>query len=211
MPVHPAQPPQGGFRNPAGDLGNKRPHQAGARFRKEPPEGQGLLARLSGQGAPHSSSSPGRPMPNPALTTRLHDFLPSVRVGVDFGESAGGIAVVKGNQILHAETYVDFHETTLEKRRQMRRRRKLSPRKLLTQWSPSGTLFAELAAILRKQCVPQNVKERPWCKPPARNSEQRMLLRLGHAVGATTTATGIANGGQAECKVPRGLPRGFSF
>jgi len=63
-------------------------------------------------------------MLNSALTTRLHDFLPTVRVGVDFGEGAGGIAVVKGNQILHAETYVDFHETTLEKRRQLRRGRR---------------------------------------------------------------------------------------
>lgn len=63
-------------------------------------------------------------MMNARLRERISKFLPVVRVGVDFGEGAGGIAVVKGNAILHAETYVDFHETTLEQRRQLRRGRR---------------------------------------------------------------------------------------
>jgi len=63
-------------------------------------------------------------MLNPLLQQRLNDFLPRTRVGIDFGEHAGGIAVVQGNEILHAETYVDFHETTLEMRRQLRRGRR---------------------------------------------------------------------------------------
>ncbi len=61
---------------------------------------------------------------NPKLQERINGFLPLVRVGVDFGEGAGGIAVVEGRTILHAETYVDFHETTLEQRRQLRRGRR---------------------------------------------------------------------------------------
>jgi 5-methylcytosine-specific restriction endonuclease McrA len=63
-------------------------------------------------------------MLNPKLEERIKEFLPQVRVGVDFGETAGGIAVVRGNRVLHAETYVDFHETTLEQRRQLRRGRR---------------------------------------------------------------------------------------
>jgi len=63
-------------------------------------------------------------MLNPRLQGRLKGFLPLVRVGIDFGEGAGGIAVVQGNKILHAETHVDFHQTTLEQRRQLRRGRR---------------------------------------------------------------------------------------
>jgi hypothetical protein len=63
-------------------------------------------------------------MLTPALQQRINDFLPKVRVGIDFGEHAGGIAVVQGNKVLHAETYVDFHATTLELRRQLRRGRR---------------------------------------------------------------------------------------
>jgi 5-methylcytosine-specific restriction endonuclease McrA len=60
----------------------------------------------------------------PRLLERINSFLPTVRVGIDFGESAGGISVVQGNQILHAETYVDFHGSDLEQRRQLRRGRR---------------------------------------------------------------------------------------
>ena len=98
-------------------------------------------------------------MPNPALTTRLHEFLPTVRVGVDFGEGAGGIAVVQGNQILHAETYVDFHETTLEKRRQLRRGRRTRHSKamrlarlrswILRQKLPDGARLPDPYAVMR--------------------------------------------------------------
>ena len=61
---------------------------------------------------------------HPFLSRYLEEFLPQVRVGVDFGEDAGGIAVVKGNEILHAETFVDFHDTDLETRRRLRRGRR---------------------------------------------------------------------------------------
>jgi hypothetical protein len=98
-------------------------------------------------------------MPDPALSTRLHDFLPTVRVGVDFGEGAGGIAVVKGNQILHAETYVDFHETTLEKRRQLRRGRRTRHSKamrlarlrswILRQGLPDGTRLPDPYVVMQ--------------------------------------------------------------
>jgi hypothetical protein len=98
-------------------------------------------------------------MLNPALTTRLHDFLPTVRVGIDFGEGAGGIAVVKGNQILHAETYADFHETTLEKRRQLRRGRRTRHSKkmrlarlrswILRQKLPDGTRLPDPYVVMR--------------------------------------------------------------
>lgn len=58
------------------------------------------------------------------LQGRIREFLPTVRVGIDFGEHTGGIAVVRGNEILHAETYLDFHEATLEQRRILRRGRR---------------------------------------------------------------------------------------
>jgi hypothetical protein len=58
------------------------------------------------------------------IQPRLDEFLPTVRVGVDFGEHAGGIAVVRNNEILHAETFVDFHDTDLEMRRRLRRGRR---------------------------------------------------------------------------------------
>jgi len=60
----------------------------------------------------------------PRLQERVNSFLPTIRVGIDFGESAGGIAVVRDNRILHAETYVDFHASDLEQRRQLRRGRR---------------------------------------------------------------------------------------
>lgn len=60
----------------------------------------------------------------PFLHRRLSEFLPEIRVGVDFGEHAGGIAVVRNNEVLHAETYVDFHEADLENRRRLRRGRR---------------------------------------------------------------------------------------
>ncbi|MBI2891854.1 MAG: HNH endonuclease [Nitrospirae bacterium] len=60
----------------------------------------------------------------PDLASRVDSFLNSVRVGVDLGEAAGGIAVVRNREILHAETYVDFHDATLEQRRILRRGRR---------------------------------------------------------------------------------------
>ena len=58
------------------------------------------------------------------LDSHIDEFLKEVRVGIDFGESAGGIALVRGAAILHAETYVDLHESTLEQRRAARRGRR---------------------------------------------------------------------------------------
>jgi hypothetical protein len=55
---------------------------------------------------------------------KIDAFLPSLRLGVDFGEVAGGIALVRGNTIVQAETFVDFHHTTLETRRSLRRARR---------------------------------------------------------------------------------------
>jgi hypothetical protein len=62
--------------------------------------------------------------PPPSLQKFLDSFLPTVRVGIDFGEHAGGIAVVRNNEILHAETFIDFHKATLEERRTLRRSRR---------------------------------------------------------------------------------------
>ncbi|MGH7205107.1 MAG: RRXRR domain-containing protein, partial [Nitrospiraceae bacterium] len=61
---------------------------------------------------------------SPHLEEKFSRFLPQLRLGIDIGEWAGGIAVVRGNEILHAETYTDYHGTTLEKRRQLRRGRR---------------------------------------------------------------------------------------
>ena len=59
-----------------------------------------------------------------SLHQRIEEFLATTRVGIDFGEHAGGIAVVRGNEVLHAETFLDFHEATLEQRRILRRGRR---------------------------------------------------------------------------------------
>jgi len=61
---------------------------------------------------------------SPLLADRIQEFLSTVRVGIDFGEHAGGIAVVRGNEVLHAETFLDFHEADLEQRRILRRGRR---------------------------------------------------------------------------------------
>lgn len=60
----------------------------------------------------------------PHLQKNFSHFLPQLRLGIDIGEWAGGIAVVRGNEILHAETYTDYHGTTLENRRRLRRGRR---------------------------------------------------------------------------------------
>src|SRR5437762_403118 len=98
-------------------------------------------------------------MLNPKLEERIKGFLPGLRVGVDFGEGAGGIAVVKGNKILHAETYVDFHETTLEQRRQLRRGRRTRHAKkmrlarlrswVLRQSLPDGSRLPDPYRVMR--------------------------------------------------------------
>lgn len=58
------------------------------------------------------------------LSQGISEFLKTLRVGIDIGERTGGIAVVRGNEILYAETYADYHLTTLEDRRKLRRGRR---------------------------------------------------------------------------------------
>ncbi|MDI6784156.1 MAG: RRXRR domain-containing protein, partial [bacterium] len=96
---------------------------------------------------------------NPYLQQRIAEFLPTIRVGIDIGESAGGIAVVKDNTVLHTETYLDFHETDLKERRDLRRgRRTRHSKKLrlarLRSWVlrhklPDGTRLPDPYEILK--------------------------------------------------------------
>ncbi|RMH36335.1 MAG: hypothetical protein D6690_06140 [Nitrospirae bacterium] len=58
------------------------------------------------------------------LSAAVQTFLPTLRLGLDLGERAVGIAVVRGNEVLHAETVIDFHEATLKERRRLRRGRR---------------------------------------------------------------------------------------
>lgn len=92
------------------------------------------------------------------LKTRMEDFLSTLRIGVDLGETAGGIALVHGNRILHAETFVDFHEATLEDRRNLRRGRRTRQSKkmrlarlrswVLRQKLPDGTRLPDPYVIM---------------------------------------------------------------
>lgn len=86
----------------------------------------------------------------PRLQERIDSFLPNIRVGIDFGESAGGIAVVQGNRILHAETYVDFHGSDLEQRRQLRRGRRTRNAKKMR--------LARLRSWVLRQKLPSGVR-----------------------------------------------------
>ena len=58
------------------------------------------------------------------LRERIDRFLPTLRLGVDFGQTTGGIGLVRDREILHAEAFVDFHDSTLETRRTLRRGRR---------------------------------------------------------------------------------------
>jgi 5-methylcytosine-specific restriction endonuclease McrA len=58
------------------------------------------------------------------LNEHIKEFVPSLRLGLDIGEWTGGIALVRGNEVLHAETYTDHHATTLKDRRTIRRGRR---------------------------------------------------------------------------------------
>lgn len=96
-------------------------------------------------------------IPDP-LRARVDEFLSTLRIGIDFGETAGGIALVHGNKILHAETFVDFHEATLEDRRKMRRGRRTRHSKkmriarlrswILRQRLPDGTRLPDPYMIM---------------------------------------------------------------
>ena len=130
-------------------------------------------------------------MSDAKLQARLKEFLPQVRVGVDFGEGAGGVAVVRDAKILHAETYVDFHETTLEQRRQLRRgRRTRRARKMrlarlrswiLRQKLPDGTPLPDPYVVMRKaQFHPQPGVYQTHGQPPSAPSWVD-LSKLGKA------------------------------
>ena len=41
----------------------------------------------------------------PQLKGRVDDFLSTLRLGIDFGETAGGIGLVYKNTVMHAERY----------------------------------------------------------------------------------------------------------
>ncbi len=111
------------------------------------------------------------------LRERLDEFLPTVRVGIDFGEHAGGIAIVQGNRILHAETYLDFHEADLEKRRQLRRGRRTRHAKkmrlarlrswVLRQRLPDGSRLPDPYRLLndKRFWVPPGLYERKISDP----------------------------------------------
>jgi 5-methylcytosine-specific restriction endonuclease McrA len=66
------------------------------------------------------------------LDEKVIPFLLTTRVGIDFGETKGGISIESGriengkfvNEIRHAEVFCDFHATDLETRRGLRRGRR---------------------------------------------------------------------------------------
>lgn len=62
--------------------------------------------------------------PRRDLAQRISEFRPQLRLGLDIGQWAGGIAVIQRNEIKHAETYTDYHVTTLKDRRTLRRGRR---------------------------------------------------------------------------------------
>lgn len=86
---------------------------------------------------------------HPELLRRVKEFLPTLRLGVDFGEKAGGIALVRSNNIIHVETYVDFHDATLEDRRNVRRQRRTRNAKKMR--------LARLRSWILRQFVPPNI------------------------------------------------------
>lgn len=96
------------------------------------------------------------------LSERIHHFLSSVRVGIDFGEHAGGMAVVCGNEVLHAETFLDFHEATLEQRRTLRRgRRSRHAKKMRLARLRSWVLRQQLPAEGERLPDPYRVMREP--------------------------------------------------
>lgn len=86
---------------------------------------------------------------NPHLNDRVNNFLSTLRVGIDFGETAGGVAIVRKNEIIHAETFVDFHDATLEQRRQLRRGRRTRHAKKMR--------LARLRSWVLRQQIPSDI------------------------------------------------------
>ena len=109
------------------------------------------------------------------IEEKVAPFLLTTRVGIDFGERKGGIAIEKGrivdgqlmNEILHAEVFCDFHATDLETRRALRRgRRSRRQKKLrlarLRSWvlrqpnpaKPSSLTDLQRSALPKNQRLP---------------------------------------------------------
>lgn len=101
------------------------------------------------------------------LREKVEPFLETARVGIDFGEYAGGIAITQGNKILHAEVFLDFHAATLEQRRDFRRNRRTRHAKkmrlsrlrswVLRQRLPDGSRLPDPYKLMRMtefQCQP---------------------------------------------------------
>lgn len=114
---------------------------------------------------------------------KIKEFLPKLRLGIDIGEWAGGIAVVRGNEILHAETYTDYHNTTLEERRKRRRNRRTRHSKkmrlarlrswVLRQKLPNGKRLPdpyELMRCKKFQCHPDEYQVKIGDKKPTLKS-----------------------------------------
>ncbi|MBI5236873.1 MAG: HNH endonuclease [Deltaproteobacteria bacterium] len=86
---------------------------------------------------------------NSALNKRVKEFLSIARLGIDLGEAAGGIALVRGNEILHDETYLEFREATLETRRTLRRARRTRNAKKMR--------LARLRSWVLRQFIPSTI------------------------------------------------------
>jgi 5-methylcytosine-specific restriction endonuclease McrA len=129
------------------------------------------------------------------LQERIQEFLPTLRLGVDFGEYTGGIALVRGNRILHAETFLDFHAANLEQRRQLRRGRRTRHAKtmrlarlrswVLRQRLPNGRRLPDPYALMRdpKYMVQPGVYGSKGTQPDAATSWID-LARAGKASAA---------------------------
>ena len=128
------------------------PHQGGRLALASRDEGESLPPSPHGR---RQHSSRGFKMPVfSKLEQDINEFLPTLRLGLDIGEWAGGIAIVRNASVLHGETYTDYHNTTLEDRRGVRRgRRTRRAKKMrlarLRSWTtrqPDPSKSAEISA-----------------------------------------------------------------
>ncbi|MBI3397645.1 MAG: hypothetical protein HY026_00140, partial [Deltaproteobacteria bacterium] len=86
---------------------------------------------------------------HPRLERKINEFLPTHRLGVDLGEAAGGLALLHHSNILHAETFTDFHEATLKTRRTLRRARRTRHTKKMR--------LARLRSWILRQRIPSHI------------------------------------------------------
>jgi hypothetical protein len=97
---------------------------------------------------------------NQNMETRRSEFLDSFRLGVDFGDKAHGVAVVKQREVVLGVTLQDASKSDLSTRRQLRRGRRTRESRRqrlarLRQWclrnhlpDPDPYFNKELAAVL---------------------------------------------------------------